>query len=108
MSSSGLPEYERPPVTEVALAIAFEELPDFTPAHSGLLWARFRDSYPRIEMQPLLQIQSEPAPDAEQVQPSPRLEIVKAPHVRSWFLNRDGTQLIQVQRDMFARNWRRL
>jgi len=32
--------------------------------------------------------------------------MIDAPKVRSWFLNRDGTQLVQVQSDAFMRNWR--
>jgi uncharacterized protein (TIGR04255 family) len=39
---------------------------------------------------------------------SVRFEMVQKPPVpRCWFLNKDGTQLVQVQQDRIAHNWRK-
>src|SRR5205823_1160448 len=38
-----------------------------------------------------------------------RIQVLNAPPLpRCWFLNASGTQLIQVQRDRFAHNWRKV
>ncbi len=107
MAHGPLPEFDRPPVAEVALAIAFEELPDFTSAHLGLIWQRFRTAFPRTEDHPPVEFPMELPPDVDQIDRGPRLEFLRKPKVRCWFLNEDGTQLIQLQSDRFIHNWRK-
>jgi uncharacterized protein (TIGR04255 family) len=90
----------------VALAIVFEELAGFSSAHAGAFWARQKAAYPRAEDHPPLKFKLEVPPESPQFEEKPKLEFVDAPKVRSWFLDRTGTQLIQVQSDAFVRNWR--
>jgi uncharacterized protein (TIGR04255 family) len=73
----------------------------------GLLWERYRARYPRVEQQPPL------SPIREQFESKPlsisfSLEGGVFPMPRLWFLNAHGTRLIQVQRDFFVINWRKL
>lgn len=107
MENGPLPEYSSPPVAEVVLALAFEELVGFSAGHLGLLWDRFRTSYPRVEDHPPLDLHVEIDPGGDQMQKPPSIEFLTKLRVRCWFLNPDGTQLIQAQSDMFAHNWRK-
>lgn len=105
MSKSPLPSFDRPPLEEVVFGIQFVPLEKFTAAQAGLFWRHVRDRYPSSEDQPPLPHQLE-LPD-----PQPNLEgqMVRFPLVpRSWFLSPDKTQLLQLQRDRFVRNWRRI
>lgn len=102
-----LPEFNHPPITEVALSVQFANLDDWQSPHIGLLWTRFRDEFPRTEQHPPISpvIESFGPPRRQDLQ----LEILNsAPPVRTWFLNGAGTELIQVQPDRFIHNWRKV
>lgn len=104
MSGAPLPKFNSPPVVEVALSISFEPLERFRSAHAGRLWDRVRDQFPATEDQPELPSATEepPGPAAP-----PRLQLMDRPRLRTWFQSSDGTQLLQVQRDRIAYNWKR-
>lgn len=101
-----LPEYAKPPVVEVACAVQFEPIEELHAGRLGLLWEEYRDRYPRVEQQSPL------SPMREQFDPAPgRIGFSfqgTFPMPRVWFLSTDGTRLIQVQRDHFIVNWRKL
>ena len=107
VSGRQLPEFERPPVAEVALAVVFRELTGFSAAHFGLIWDRFRDLYPRAEAHPPLDLAPEIPPSEDQTQKPPRVQMLSRPKLRCWFINEDGTQLLQVQSTAFIHNWRK-
>lgn len=101
-----LPSYERPPVIEVLASVQFDPLPNFNIVHFGLLWQRFRDRFPVVEMKPPIPPAVERlgvrAPlNQVQVQISDGVELP-----RLWFVNKAGDELLQVQSDRFIRNWR--
>lgn len=101
-----LPDYDQPPVTEVALGVQFESLPGLNTVEVGALWERFARKYPLTEDQPLLSPAIEvPMPDIGRSRI--RLQLGEVAAVRSWFLSRDRSRLIQVQRDRLLHNWRR-
>jgi uncharacterized protein (TIGR04255 family) len=108
MKSDGadLPEFEKPPVVEVALSIKFKPLA-LTSVHVGVLWDRFKSQFPRIEDQPPLDLPTETERERVPAQFSGQLRLMSLPRMRSWFVSSSGTQLIQVQHDLFAHNWRR-
>lgn len=99
------PDFQAPPVIEVALAVQFDSLPKLGVAETGALWSRYRKEYPETEDQP-------PTPQAFESFDPPQPQAVKfrvvqgAPEIRCWFKNRTGTELIQVQQDRFVFNWR--
>lgn len=102
-----LPEFERPPVDEMVIGVQFDPLPNFHAAHFGLFWTRIRAEYPHTEDQAPLA----PAVEPPEIQPSsPNVSIAFAAPLlsRCWFLNEDKTELIQIQRDRFLRNWRQV
>ncbi len=94
-------------MAEVVLSLQFSSLPSLTTAHVGLLWRRFRDRLPLIEEHPPLASALESfAPPAP-----PRVEVAfedKPPVPRVWFVNEEKTELVQVQQDRFAHNWRKV
>jgi uncharacterized protein (TIGR04255 family) len=100
------PEFEHPPLDEMALGVQFDPLLNFRTVHFGLYWTRIRGEYPHTEDQPPLAPVVEPA----EITPPPTVPMaislpVPSP-ARCWFLNEGKTQLLQVQRDRFCRNWR--
>jgi uncharacterized protein (TIGR04255 family) len=100
-----LPEYAKPPVVEVACSIQFEPIDKLHTGRLGLLWEGYRDRYPLVEQQPPL------SPIREQFEPAPMrlgFSFETFPMPRVWFLKPDGTRLVQVQRDHFIVNWRKL
>ncbi len=101
-----LPDFKSPPIVESVLGLQFDPIDGLTSAHLGLLWGRFRESFPGVAEQPPLR------PAIEEFRKPARPvnvtieEGLVAP--RLWFLNTSGTRLIQVQRDRFIDNWRRI
>ncbi|MBI2930469.1 MAG: TIGR04255 family protein [Planctomycetes bacterium] len=101
------PVFEKPPVAEVVLGMQFSPLTTLRVAHYGLLWTRFRGDFTRAEEQPPLAhfVETFGKPQG----PSLEVRIETIPPVpRCWFLNKEGTELIQVQQDRFVHNWRKL
>jgi hypothetical protein len=49
-----LPDFKRPPVTEVVLSVQFATIPEFRSVHIGLLWERLREKYPNVTEHPPL------------------------------------------------------
>lgn len=103
-----LPKFARPPVVEVALAVQFAPLKGLTAAHLGLIWDRYRDRFPKLEQHPPTHNRVErtglrPATQGLQINFTVGDQIVP----RIWMITEDSSQLIQVQGDRFARNWRR-
>lgn len=72
----------------------------------GLLWQRFRESFPELEIHPALD------PRFERPNPAPgegltvKFETVPTP--RAWFIGTNKAHLIQVQQDRFVFNWRKV
>jgi len=106
VSPADLPKYGKPPVVELVCGILFESLSKFLAPHMGLLWEVFKTEYPNIrQMMPL-------APLIEGFDATPRsvgpLSDDFPLHPRVWFETKDGTGLIQVQRDRFLYNWKKV
>jgi uncharacterized protein (TIGR04255 family) len=104
---SDLPEYNRPPVSEVVLSLQFEPIEGLKTPLFGLLWQRFREYLPEIEEHPPLPhtVEQFGAPVL------PRINVVveeRPPVPRVWFLTSEKTQLVQVQQDRFTHNWRKV
>lgn len=103
-----IPKFERPPVYETVLGIQFNPLNAFSFPHYGLYWAAIRGNYPNYEVHPPI------SPAVEQFESGLRkdrkagIELVPVPDIRTWFLNRDGSLLLQVQKDRFLQNWRKV
>ena len=102
-----LPDFSDPPVIEVALSVLYKSLSSLTTAHIGSLWAKFRDEFPTTEDHPPLGFPVEAPAQIQQEPPKPELKMLAVLPGRTWFVSPSGTELIQVQHDRFAYNWRK-
>jgi uncharacterized protein (TIGR04255 family) len=104
---SSLIDFETPPVTEVVCGITFKPFENMLSPHFGLLWEKYKNDYPKCrEVAPLTPIieRFEDAPS-----PSPDFELRDTPPLpRIWFVHKNETAIIQVQRDRFLHNWRKM
>jgi uncharacterized protein (TIGR04255 family) len=104
-----LPDFSDPPVTETVLSVQFDRLSDLRAAHFGLYWSEIRYRFPKTEEHGELPVQIEQPPDTPQPIVGIQFEALDAPPIpRVWFVDEEGTQLIQVQRDRFIKNWRKV
>ncbi len=101
-TAQALPEFDRPPVTEVALGVVFEPV-EIGVVGLGELYQRWRSEFPTVQEHTAL------PPLFEPPQPGPGLVVeVGHPPMRLWMLNEAEDRLVQVQRDRLVVNWRRI
>jgi uncharacterized protein (TIGR04255 family) len=103
-----LADYTSPPVTEVVLGVQFNSLERFLAPHLGLVWGRFRSDFPNIVEHPPLFPTFETFGSHPQFFPAMGLQIAAADMPRVFFINEDRTQLLQLQKDRFLHNWRKI
>jgi uncharacterized protein (TIGR04255 family) len=105
-----LPDFKTPPVTEVVLGVQFNSLDKFLSPHLGLIWEAFKADFPKVEEQAPIPPTFETFGAHPQFLPGLNLSISlgggQMPRV--FFINDDNTQLIQVQKDRFIHNWRKV
>jgi uncharacterized protein (TIGR04255 family) len=102
-----LPEYDHPPLNEVSIGVQFQQLKNLHSANLGLYWGTIKELFPLSEDQLALAH----AVEQEALQPVASVAEIRPltfPFIRSWFLSREKTELLQVQADRFHRNWRRI
>ncbi|MBM2847026.1 MAG: hypothetical protein HW407_2338 [Bacteroidetes bacterium] len=102
-----LPEYDQPPVFETVLGVQFSVAREFPTRLFGAHWERIKSRFPHIEIQPPI------APAFEELElplapPRFGLQFVAEPQFRCWFIGSSETKLLQVQRDRFLHNWRKV
>ena len=103
-----LPEFDDPPVVEVILAVGFE--PAYRLSNIDLMevWHDlFKQRFPVVAEQPHYSV---PRETFEKMQIPPMELITRAgpPPIRFWLTTKDEGELIQLQHDWFARNWRKV
>jgi uncharacterized protein (TIGR04255 family) len=102
-----LPDYENPPLAEVALGIQLDPLPQVRAAHIGLLWERFLEEFPGLQEHPPIDMAEEDfGPTRTRTITVQLMGLQPVP--RHWFISHDGSRVIQVQPDRFVLNWRRV
>lgn len=104
-NETNLPEFENPPVIEVVCGVLFEPLQAMLASHLGLLWERLRGEYPLCqEVAPLT-----PVIERFSTEAAVHFEFTDVPPLpRVWYLRKDETGLVQVQRDRFLHNWKKV
>ena len=99
------PDYENPPVIEVVCGVHFKTINNLLAPHLGLLWEKFKSDYPFCqEVAPL-------APVIEKFEGKKQIgiEFQEVPPLpRIWFIHKNDNGIIQVQRDRFIHNWRKV
>ena len=103
--SKDLPNYENPPVIEVVCGILFKSIDTLLAPHLGLLWEKYKSEYPICrEVAPLTSV-------IERFDETPQVNLQLAdvpPLPRIWFVHKNNNGIIQVQRDRFLHNWKKV
>ena len=88
----------------------FRPLNQWRAVHAGLYWAEVLDKFPTTENKPPLPriVGSQEQDPLTQEQMSITFGSPDADLARFWFVSADQTSLIQLQRDRFALNWRKI
>ena len=99
-----LPDYDQPPVVEVALAIQFKSAIGFRSFDLGKVAACWSDRLPEVSERPPL------GPMAVEFEgPTVAFKVSEETETpRLWLMNEQGSQLLQLQQDRLVVNWRRL
>jgi len=106
---SDLPDFSNPPVVETVLSVQFDRLATVHSAHFGLYWNEIQERFPKTEERGELPPAVERQPELLAPGVGIQFEALEAPPTpRFWFINEDGTELIQLQRDRFIKNWRKV
>lgn len=107
--SQDYPKYHHPPVAEVVMSVQFDPLTALAPVHLGRWWTDERRArYPVMEERPPLEQTREEFAVPNTTGLVFNFKLLGSPPTPAiWFLTRDRTELLQVQRDRFSRNWTR-
>lgn len=99
--------FRSPPIVEVSLAVVFQPIGLDVMKASDLWRSKYAGDFPNVEEQAPIRLPQERFGATATPQPAFSVEMMNAPSLpRLWFLNEDGTELVQIQPDWFARNWR--
>jgi uncharacterized protein (TIGR04255 family) len=93
-------EFRNPPLAEVSFGVRYRTPPEFSTAYIGRFWAQIAAEFSQaLDRPPIL--------DQHAVSgPTVGFEGAFAPRV--WLVHKDQALLLQIQRDRFYVNWRRL
>ncbi len=98
--------FARPPVDEVVLSVLIRPLDKLLAPHLGEIWKEFkRDGFVNITEHPPVVPAVEKFPNPTK-KPEWRINVPDLPRI--WFIHEDDSQIIQVQRDRFTFNWRKM
>lgn len=91
-----LPDFEAPPINEVAMGVRFAPIQGLVLAHFGLFWSSLKDEFGKSE-------------EAMPLGPFDELPMSTGggPLPRTWLIHNDEQFLIQLQPNLFFFNWRR-
>jgi uncharacterized protein (TIGR04255 family) len=103
-----LPDFERPPLDQVAISVQFATLPGFTALVAGQLASRLPD-FPEMSQQPTLLPTFEVFNAPGTLPPPITINFQLGPSFdgRYWFRTEDKQYLIQIQADRLILNWNR-
>lgn len=102
-----LPTFSDPPVVETVLSAQFEPIAGLKVSHFGLYWREIADRFPNTEERAEVKAVIETFLEAPNFESSVHFEALDVPPMpRVWFINEVGTEVVQVQRDRFIKNWR--
>jgi uncharacterized protein (TIGR04255 family) len=100
-----LPDYDKPPVVEVALGMQFRPPLAVDPMELAPLRDLWMPRYPKLGRQPPLPAVVE----GQRVEPGIRVMLGADPPLqRQWFMSEDERDLVQLQQDRLIVNWRAL
>lgn len=102
------PEFNSPPVIESVLGLQFHPIQNFSIHHLFLYWVSVRDKYPNIETQPPIEQVIEQFDQTAISTAGFPFIFSSTPDLRCWLIDKSRNKLIQIQRDRFLHNWRKV
>lgn len=107
MADARLPEFGKPPVTEVVLGVQFDLLSGFTNGHLGAFWKSLAGDWPITDDAPALPQEFERFGDEQQMVQLGliRFSLSQTPASRLRIWNRDKDRMIQIQNGRLHYNW---
>ena len=106
-SQRPLPAFENPPVIETLLGVQFSPIEALSVLHFGIFWNEVRDAYPNHQIKPPLDPAVEDFEPTRAIGLAFGLRVVSEPPLRCWLIDATSTELLQLQKDRFVRNWRK-
>jgi uncharacterized protein (TIGR04255 family) len=106
VSNEKLPEYDKPPVIEVVCGVQFEELTSLQAVHLGSLWQKLKPEYDHAKEVPPLAPAIETFGEQQGTMTIMLAEVPPLP--RTWLLTPKENGIVQVQRDRFLHNWKKV
>lgn len=99
-------DFNSPPIAEVAVAIHFDSIRNFSQAYIGQFWNVIKSEFPNtLDQPPMVPINRDKIP---QLQTTFSIEIVGGANLnRTWFLNDSGEKIVQLQNDRLILNWQK-
>jgi uncharacterized protein (TIGR04255 family) len=102
----GLPEFGKPPLTEVVLGVQFDPPAGYQQIMAGEVWRLFSADFPQVqELPPLPPTFETFGPQASPFSFGPVIGLI---HNRFWFTSEAGDEIIQFQNDRLLHNWRKV
>lgn len=101
-----LPDFDAPPVVETLLGVQFSSTKQFPTRLYTEYWKRIMSRFPSLELQGPL-----PAVTEEFGRPQALafgIQLVQGDESRYWYIDESETRLLQIQKDRFIHNWRRI
>ncbi len=103
-----LPEYDKPPVVEVAVMVQFEA-PTLGIPQIMRWWSQIQDQFPGFEQAPPIPPATESFGIPKITQPLVQFQLLDSLPVPRVFIKKaSDTELIQIQQDRFGYSWRKL
>ena len=103
-----LPEYEKPPVVEVAVMVQFDA-PVLGIPQIMHWWSQIQHQFPGFEQAPPILPATESFASLKVPQPLVQFQLLDSPPVPRVFMKKaTDTELIQIQQDRFGYSWRKL
>jgi len=103
-----LPEFERPPLVETALGVEFPPIEGWTPSHFQRFARYVERDYPETQIQDSIIGSVIERFGEESRRPQPIDIDFQSLPLRWWLVSDARGELIQLQRDRFVHNWRKL
>jgi len=102
-----VPDAPRPPVSEVVHSVAVARQNALSGPLLPSVLGEWFNEHARVETAPPYEIPLEPVDPTASIQGPPRLQVLAAqPLPRYWLISADDQELVQVQPDYLALNWR--
>lgn len=105
-----MPDPVPPPVNEVVYSLSFERKASLTPPRLGMSLVELLDRYPNTEVRPPYDMQLElPLEKQPTAVTAPRVDFlgVDQGNMRYWLTSPDEVEVVQLQPNYLAMNWRR-